>query len=82
LLHSQVLLFKGSALFLAELSLLKQFLGLTVDAAKVVLQSLRAQKTSSVLSPARFKFCATGLTNKSWRPFVPRKTQSFPRPPQ
>jgi hypothetical protein len=42
---------KGSALFLAELFLLKQFLGLIEDAAKVV-RNRCASKTSSVLSRA------------------------------
>ena len=66
---------KGSALFLAELFLLKQFLGLIEDAAKVV-RNRCASKTSSVLLPRDSSSARRDGANIFLRQLCREKTQS------
>ena len=66
---------KGSALFLAELFLLKQFLGLIEDAARVVQVAARP-KTSSVLLPRDSSSARRGGANIFLRRLCREKTQS------
>ena len=67
---------KGSALFLAELFLLEQFLGLIEDAAKMV--QIAARPKLLLYFSRAIQVLRDGVQQKSWRRLCRERLQSFP----